>query len=148
MKREHIARIWNDSGLTTIFTTMFDDLTPESQSRVESFVKAIETQMHEDVARAASALGPAAEGAVKALDIMMRTYGAAVAWRDKYKVAKGSAVYAIMLVELCNSVMDAVGWHPTGEYDENPGTVKLVAPPEPTPPVQNMVFASEEEGGL
>jgi hypothetical protein len=152
MKREQIARLWNESGLTTIHTAMFDDLTEFSQSKVESFVKAIEAQVRisivqiqGDVARAARANEPDAGGAAKALDIMMRTYGAAVAWRDKYKIAKGHEVFALMLVELCTNVMDAVGWHPTGEYDKEPGTVKLVAAPAPALPVQEMVFASGEK---
>jgi len=125
MKQEQIERIWNDSFLSMGKT--FGDLGPESQTNIRVFVQAIEVQLKDDFDKAQLALRASHEGATKALDIMMRAYGAAVAWRDKYKVAKRTEVYAVMLVELTNNVMDAVGWHPTGPSDEEPGTVKLVA---------------------
>lgn len=129
MKQEQIERIWNEAPINLSKGEMFADLSPKYQMAVKSFVQAIEVQMKEDFDKAALALRTSHEGATKALDIMMRTYGAAVAWRDKYKIAKGQQVFALILVELCNNVMEAVGWHPTGLWDEEPGTVKLVAPP-------------------
>lgn len=141
MKQEQIERIWNDLRMST---GAFGDLNPESQFKVRSFVQAIEVQMKDDFDKARLALQTSHEGATKVLDIMMRTYGAAVAWRDKYKIAKGQEVFALMLVELCNNVMESVGWHPTGKFDEEPGTVKLVLAPESPAPA----FVEELEGGL
>jgi len=136
MKQEQIERIWNESGLTTVFTTMYADLTPEAQHRVRGFVQAIEVQLKDDFDKAQLALRTSHEGATKVLDIMMRTYGAAVAWRDKYKVAKGHEVFTWMLVELFQNVMEATGWHPAVTSDEEPGVVKLVSNIPTTPEEQ------------
>jgi hypothetical protein len=142
MKLEQIERIYNER-FGHVFG-MFADLTHDRQTNVRAFAQDIELQLKDDFDKAQHALRTSHEGATKALDIMMRTYGAAVAWRDKHKVAKGSEVFTWMLVELCQSVMNAVGWHATGMVDEEPGTVKVV----PFPDGPSCPWIEELEGGL
>ncbi len=130
MKQDQIARIWNDLRMATISTTMFDDLTEESQFKVRAFVQAIEVQMKDDFDKAALALRSSHEGASHALDIMMRTYGAVVAWRDKYKVRQRTEIQAFTIVELVNTTMAAVGWYPPETLPEHaaaPDGIKLIA---------------------
>lgn len=109
MKQEQIERIWNDTRMSPM---VFGELTDESRLKVRAFVAAIETQLKDDFDKAQLALRTSHEGASHALDIMMRTYGAVVAWRDKYKVRKKTEIMAFTIVELVNTAMQAVGWYP------------------------------------
>lgn len=128
MKQEQIERIWNDVRMSPM---MFGELTDESRFKVRAFVAAIESQLKDDFDKAALALRTSHEGASHALDIMMRTYGAVVAWRDKYKVRQKTEIMAFTIVELVNTAMQAVGWYPPETLpdpaSEQTGGIKLIA---------------------
>lgn len=122
--REQIERLWNDARPHQPFS----DMNPETQTDVLRFARMVEDKALERAAAALRTLEPAAQGAMKALDIMMRTYAAAAAWRDKWKVRQGEPIMVAVVVELAKAVMPVIGWFPP---DPSPESEVIVISGEP-----------------